>query len=31
MRNFARTPKSPIFGDFAKGEPRENGGKSRSN
>ena len=31
MRDFARTPKSPIFEDFAKWGPRENGGKSRSN
>ena len=31
MRDFARTPKSPIFGDFAKGGPRQNGGKGRSN
>ena len=23
MRDFARTPKSAIFGDFAKGGPRE--------
>ena len=30
MTNSARTPKSPIFWDFAKGGPRETGPKSRS-
>ena len=29
MTNLARTPKSAIFGDFAKGGPRENAQKSR--
>ena len=31
MRNLARTPKSAIFWDFAKGGPRENAQKSRPN
>ena len=29
ITNFAKTPKSAIFGDSSKGGPRENGSKSR--
>ena len=31
ITNFAKTPKSAIFGDSSKGGPRENGSKSRPN
>ena len=31
MTDLAKTPKSAIFGDLAKGGPRENGRKSRPN